>query len=345
MSLESKFYDFESGMIDAQTLQAYGGVVSLGSVVAGEPAKGSYSAKMQTYPSQNNGQGRARIAPYPNGVIGNWSEGYMQGDFYVKSWDGYIEILEFSGHLADGTYKFIGYVIIAQNYVRLLYRFPTQTEVTYSTTIETDKWYNFAFAFKIATDGYFRVYKDGIRIINVELDNTVNTDGVHAPAGTPCPMADRAWSGIVLCAGAGDYYEMYEDNFGVQQGPMTIMFTTTAQAGGTVTPLGTAVYPLDSNVTITAIPDAGYKFNYWYLDGVLLPDPRLVLNWHMGSNVNNGVLEARFALDTTPPPVQTIAARSYGGLGLPIVVIDKVLRPLRNRVISAEVHKKLHPLV
>lgn len=45
-----------------------------------------------------------------------------------------------------------------------------------------------------------------------------------------------------------------------------------------------------------------------------------------------------------PPPSPTIAARNIGTLGVPSVLLYRLWR-LRERFISKEVHKKLHPLV
>ncbi len=46
----------------------------------------------------------------------------------------------------------------------------------------------------------------------------------------------------------------------------------------------------------------------------------------------------------SPPPSKSVAARSIGPLALPAVIVHELWR-LRERYISKEVHRKLHPLV
>ena len=60
--------------------------------------------------------------------------------------------------------------------------------------------------------------------------------------------------------------------------PETHMLTITATEGGTTDPApGTYEYSLDSIITVTAIPDAGYIFSKWLLDGgVILRNPTYV---------------------------------------------------------------------
>ncbi len=207
---------FEAGdLSDVQVLEAWGGLVD----IATQPVyQGSYSAKCRAWPTQNNGQGRARVAPLPNGVVPNLWEGYIEALFNIQSWDGYIEVLEFSGHLDDGTYVFICWVSITQNTIKLRYLWPEDREVVVHHTFETGTWYRIGLEFKIDKgNGYYRVYLDNQKVIYVEeLDNTVAAvDTGMGPAGTPTPSANRAWAGIILCYSGGTYFELYVDDLKV----------------------------------------------------------------------------------------------------------------------------------
>ena len=81
-------------------------------------------------------------------------------------------------------------------------------------------------------------------------------------------------------------------------GTQTYKLTITTTSGGTTTPSpGTHTYANATIVEVTAIPDVGYSFDYWLLDGeVRTENPITII---MDSNYT---LEAHF-IDDIPPEI------------------------------------------
>lgn len=124
--------------------------------------------------------------------------------------------------------------------------------------------------------------------------------------------------------------------------PPPTQYTLTIQppVNGTTSPTGTVTLDSGLSIGVQAIPDANYELDFWELDGNNLGkgSPILIL-----FDADHTLL-AHFKVTGEPPPPQTVAARSYGGLGLPAVVLDKLWR-LRERFIKPEIHKKIHPII
>jgi parallel beta-helix repeat protein len=79
---------------------------------------------------------------------------------------------------------------------------------------------------------------------------------------------------------------------------LTYNLTISVTTGGTTDPApGTYSYTLNSTVQVTAIPDAGYSFSYWLLDGVKTTQNPITIIMNA-----NHTLEAYF-VDNIPPEI------------------------------------------
>jgi uncharacterized repeat protein (TIGR02543 family) len=81
--------------------------------------------------------------------------------------------------------------------------------------------------------------------------------------------------------------------------PATYTLTISATDGGTTEPSPSSyTYPAGTTVTVKAIPNSGYTFNHWELDGANV-GPTNPITITMDSNHN---LHAVFSAAPTPPP-------------------------------------------
>jgi hypothetical protein len=137
------------------------------------------------------------------------------------------------------------------------------------------------------------------------------------------------------------------------------VLTVQTSAYGVTVPTGIHTYAENTNVSIVATPNTGYKLAGWLMNGVQqgATNP-LIVPMSVDTTVT-----PQFAPITPIPPVcqagyhwdstaqacvkdaaPSAAARTIGPFGLPASVLHQLWR-LRERYISKEVHKKLHPLV
>jgi len=80
--------------------------------------------------------------------------------------------------------------------------------------------------------------------------------------------------------------------------PATYTLTITATVGGTTDPApGTYSYTENSTVEVTAIPDAGYLFDYWELDGVNIGSAN-----PFSVNINRDII-LKAVFTAIPPPI------------------------------------------
>ena len=80
--------------------------------------------------------------------------------------------------------------------------------------------------------------------------------------------------------------------------PTTYTLTITATVGGTTDPApGTYSYTANSTVEVTAIPDAGYLFDYWELDGANVGSAN-----PFSVNINRDII-LKAVFTTIPPPL------------------------------------------
>lgn len=197
---------FETGdLSEVNVLEAAGGKVD----IATTPVhSGMYSARLRTWPTANGGQGRARVHPKPLEPVHNLRRLNMRGYFYVESWDGYVEVLEFSGH-PEGIYMLGPWVILREGVISVSH---TQgvCDVDVDYPITTGEWYCIELEVKLTADGFVRVYVDGETVIDSGIVDTT-------PILNGAPI-DRAWSGIVICCSSGECFELYVDDLKISMG-------------------------------------------------------------------------------------------------------------------------------
>lgn len=134
--------------------------------------------------------------------------------------------------------------------------------------------------------------------------------------------------------------------------------------GGTTTPTGIQSIPAGTEVSITATAALGYKFGGWQVQIeteplTTYPDTENPLTLTITAATTVMPLFTLVPVTPTCPSgyhwdatanacvkdiTRTVAARSIGPLGVPSALLHQLWR-LRERIISKEVHKKLHPLV
>ncbi|MEM2994795.1 MAG: hypothetical protein QXI91_02100 [Candidatus Bathyarchaeia archaeon] len=80
--------------------------------------------------------------------------------------------------------------------------------------------------------------------------------------------------------------------------PVTYPLTITSTTGGTTDPApGTHLYPEETSVNVTAIPDLGYSFDYWLLNGTQKTENPITIKMNASYT-----LEAYF-VDDVPPEI------------------------------------------
>lgn len=120
-------------------------------------------------------------------------------------------------------------------------------------------------------------------------------------------------TGIPLCSSAKgwavDDSSAWVDNCwfmdtNVDLGPSTYYLTITSTAGGTTSPLpGTYNYTEGSSHNVTAIPNSGYSFDYWLLDGEERTENPITIIM----NANHTLEAVYFAVDITPPNITDVS--------------------------------------
>ena len=90
----------------------------------------------------------------------------------------------------------------------------------------------------------------------------------------------------------------------VDLGPSTYYLTITSTAGGTTSPLpGTYNYTEGSSHNVTAIPNLGYSFDYWLLDGEEKTENPITIV----IDANHTLQAVYFAVDITPPNITNVS--------------------------------------
>jgi len=90
----------------------------------------------------------------------------------------------------------------------------------------------------------------------------------------------------------------------VDLGPSTYYLTITSTTGGTTNPLpGTYNYTEGSSLNVTAIPNPGYSFDYWLLDGEERTENPITI----GIDANHTLEAVYFVVDITPPNITNVS--------------------------------------
>lgn len=90
----------------------------------------------------------------------------------------------------------------------------------------------------------------------------------------------------------------------IDLGPSTYYLTITSAAGGTTNPLpGTYNYTEGSSHNVTAIPNPGYSFDYWLLDGEERTENPITIV----IDANHTLEAVYFAVDITPPNITNVS--------------------------------------
>jgi hypothetical protein len=89
----------------------------------------------------------------------------------------------------------------------------------------------------------------------------------------------------------------------IDLGPCTYYLTITSAAGGTTNPFpGTYNYTVGSSLNVAAIPNPGYSFDYWLLDGEEKTENPITIIM----NANHTLEAVYFAVDITPPNITNV---------------------------------------
>jgi hypothetical protein len=119
--------------------------------------------------------------------------------------------------------------------------------------------------------------------------------------GIPLESVSKGW--------AVDGSSAYMDNCwlidsNVDLGPSTYYLTITSTAGGTTNPLpGTYNYTVGSSLNVAAIPNPGYSFDHWLLDGEEKTENPITIIM----DANHTLEAVYFVVDITPPNITNVS--------------------------------------
>jgi hypothetical protein len=117
--------------------------------------------------------------------------------------------------------------------------------------------------------------------------------------GIPLGVVSKGWA-VDGRSAYRDAFQFIDTN--VDLGPSTYYLTITSAAGGTTNPLpGTYNYTVGSSLNVTAIPNPGYSFDYWLLDGEEKTENPITIIMNA-----NHTLEAVF-VDAIPPEISIVS--------------------------------------
>jgi hypothetical protein len=132
----------------------------------------------------------------------------------------------------------------------------------------------------------------------LSVDGTWNhTETYYSDENTGIPLCDF-FNGTAVDGTSATYSILRFIGTNIDLGPSTYYLTITSTAGGTTNPLpGTYNYTEGSSHNITAIPNLGYSFDYWLLDGEERTDNPIT----MVINANHTL--TAFFVDDIPPEI------------------------------------------
>lgn len=139
-------------------------------------------------------------------------------------------------------------------------------------TVQLDKWYCIEVHVKVGSgDGAYELWIDGTKVFAIEgIDNlTARRESPYLGGPVNYIQTGERWASKGAPA-----HGVYVDEFIVAGGyigpaPVTMYSLTVATTpGGRTDPApGTYTFAEGTSVTVKAIPDAGYAFSHWILDG------------------------------------------------------------------------------
>jgi hypothetical protein len=136
------------------------------------------------------------------------------------------------------------------------------------------------------------------------IDGTWNySETFYSDKDTGIPLCDFC-DGWAVDGSSADKSVLQIMDTNVDLGKRTYYLTITSAAGGTTSPLpGTYNYTEGSSLNVTAIPNPGYSFDYWLLDGEEKTENPITIIM----DANHTLEAVYFVVDITPPNITNVS--------------------------------------